>query len=235
MKHSRPNTSKSFDKRIATLLIVSGIGLAACGGAQSHTGASQSSVTSEARPLQTPNSTLPSSSMTTTRGNEQAKQPSITTEQAARPIVLTPNMVGFLKPGTNDICYNGGLRPCAILLRVKPELSSDYINANPDQGRVMWPVEAYNGHSGDGLTVECYDPNGESVTAYEDSTSSTDWYEVVITKQHVLNPVVQLELNQPHSSIATIHRGDQTVLLGWASVEWFDESTPIPNVSACKS
>jgi hypothetical protein len=141
--------------------------------------------------------------------------------RSSAPVTLTPNMVGFLKPGTSDTCFNGGARPCALLLRVSPKLSSEYMNANPNQGRVDWPIEAYGGQPGDKLTVKCYDPSGQLVRPYEGNSSSTDWYEVEIPKSDVLNPAIQM--------------GSRTSTLGWASIEWFNQSKPSPEVSVCAS
>lgn len=151
-----------------------------------------------------------------------------------QPITLTPDMSGFLKPGTNKTCFNGGARPCAVLIRVSPNLSSDYINADPTQGRVDWPLEAYDGQSGNSLTIQCYDPNGQTVSPYEGSSSSSDWYEVVVPQQYVLNPAVKAELGQSNSPIkTTIQQNGKITALGWASIEWFNESAPLNQVQPC--
>jgi hypothetical protein len=141
-------------------------------------------------------------------------------EKPAKTIELTPNMSGFLKSGTKNTCFNGGARPCALLLRVSPELSSNFINANPDQAVVKWPLESYDGKHGDELTIKCYDPSGELVRPYEGNSSSTDWYEVEVPKNRVLNPAVE-------------HDGNPTAMLGCASVEWFNQSKPNHNVAVC--
>ena len=151
-------------------------------------------------------------------------------------IKLTPNMSRFLESGTSNTCHNGGPRPCAVLLRTKPELKSEYINANPYNqytNTVNWPLESYDHQPGNQVTVECYVANGARVTSYEGHSSSTYWYEVAVPPDHVLNPTVIEEINEPHSTLKTIQQGGQTALVGWASVEWFDQSTPVGNVHAC--
>lgn len=139
----------------------------------------------------------------------------------AETISLVPDMAGYLKPGSSTTCYNGGARPCAVLIRTAPKLSADYINANPNQNRVKWPLEAYAGNPGNQVQVECYDPNGELVRPYEGNSSSSDWYKVLVPSEYVLNPnLTNLQ-----------HVGAEVV--GWASIEWFGESTPNRSVPSC--
>jgi hypothetical protein len=168
-------------------------------------------------------------------GTSSPESLSSSSNVSTAPTHLTPNMVGFLKPGTNNVCFNGGERPCAILIRTSPKLSGDIVNASPSQGRVNWPLEAFNGQTGDSLTVECYTPNGQAISAYEGNSSSSDWYEIAVPEQYVLNPSVQAELAKPNSPIKTIQLGGQTTVLGWASVEWFNQSSPVSTVPVCNS
>lgn len=160
--------------------------------------------------------------------------PSTTEKTTTATTNLTPNMVRFLKPGTNDTCFNGAPRPCALLLRTEPKLASEYINVDPRESRVTWPLEAYKGQAGDSLTIRCY-ANGQKITPYEGSESSSAWYELAIPQQYVLNPTVKAELNKPSPSINTLQQDGQAAILGWASVEWFNQSAPAPNVPACTS
>lgn len=136
-------------------------------------------------------------------------------------ISLIPDMSGYLKPGSSTTCFNGGARPCAILIRTAPKLSSEYINANPTQYSVEWPLEAYGGNPGDKVEIECYDPNGESVHPFEGNSASSDWYKVLVPAEYVLNP-----------NIGNIqHIGSEAI--GWASIEWFGESSPNSAVPSC--
>lgn len=150
-----------------------------------------------------------------------ASQVSAKHNSSAEVVSLVPDMAGYLKPGSSTTCYNGGARPCAILIRTAPELSADYINANPNQNRVNWPLEAYGGNPGDQVQVECYDPNGELVRPYEGNSSSPDWYKVLVPSEYVLNPKLT---NIQHVG---------TEAAGWASIEWFGESTPNRFVPSC--
>lgn len=145
-------------------------------------------------------------------------------------VMLTPDMSGFLKQGTANTCFNGGPRPCALLLRSAPKISGNYINTPPDATHVPWPLEAYNGQPGDALNIICYDPNGQSITPYEGTSTSPVWYEVVVPEEHVLNPQVK---DDP--TIKAIKFGGHTAVIGWASVEWFGQSTPDPRVPACST
>ncbi len=49
--------------------------------------------------------------------NSSPENSILSTPLAVKVIPLTPNMSGFLEPGSSSHCFNGGLRPCAILIR----------------------------------------------------------------------------------------------------------------------
>ena len=135
-----------------------------------------------------------------------------------------PNMQGFLKPGDTTHCFNGGERPCALLLRAEPKLSAPVINAAKTQTRVEWPLEAYADKSGDTLTVLCYDAHGQKITSYENDLSSSDWYRVVVPAEHLVN-------KDAHPD--SMEYGGAKVYLGWASVTWFNQSAHDRAVPKC--
>jgi hypothetical protein len=159
--------------------------------------------------------------------------PNPTASPSQKQLALTPDMSGFLKPGSETTCFNGGARPCAILLRTKPMLAGERINADPAESSVTWPLESYAGKPGDKLVVECYTPNGQVMKPYEGNSSSTDWYEVMIPEAHIVNPTVEAELNQSGSSVKTINYDGHVAILGWASLEWFNQTVPATGVSRC--
>ena len=166
--------------------------------------------------------------------NEQPSRTTRTPEVVESQYVdLIPNMSGFLKPGSTTLCFNGGARPCAILLRAKPELASDYINADPAQQRVLWPLEAYGGQKGDTLKVKCFKPDGQTIKPFNGDGSSSDWYRIVVPEDRILNPKVQTELIQSDPSIIKVRQGGQKAILAWASVKWFGQSTPSANIPKC--
>jgi hypothetical protein len=141
-----------------------------------------------------------------------------------QPYKATPNMVGFLKPGDDKHCFNGGERPCAVLLRTKPNVSAAKINATEDQKEVLWPREAYNGKKGDTLTVLCYDPNGQKITSYENNLVSADWYKVVVPAEHVTNTEALPD---------SFNLNGTKAYIGWASVTWFNQSAHEASVPRC--
>lgn len=146
---------------------------------------------------------------------------------------LIPDMSGFLKPGSTTTCFNGGARPCAMLVRAEPKLASDYVNADPAQQRVLWPLEAYDGQKGDTLKVKCFKPDGQTIKLFEGKGTSSVWYQLVVPEDRVLNPKVLTELRQPNPSFSVVQQGGQKAILGWASAEWFNQSTPDANVPQC--
>jgi hypothetical protein len=162
-------------------------------------------------------------------------EPSPSSSPASSPAVtrLTPNMSGFLQPGSSTTCYNGGKRPCAVLIRTQPDLSSPDINTNPIQGHVSWPQEAYRRKLGNSLVVICYDPNGQRVAPYEGNLSSTDWLKVLVPDRHVRNPEVQAEIADHDPAIHTIRFGGSLAVEGWTSVEWFGLSAAPASVLEC--
>lgn len=173
-------------------------------------------------------------------GCSSSKQASAKPSVAASPAVhytnVVPDMSGFTKPGNATKCFNGGPRPCAILLRTEPRLSAPYINAKPTQNTVLWPREAYDGQDGDGVVAECYKSNGQFVAPYEGSAAnkgSRYWYKVIVPEERILNPAVTSEINAPTTPIPTFYFGGQVAIAGWASVEWFDKRTPNPAVRPC--
>jgi len=53
-------------------------------------------------------------------------------------------------------CNGGAARPCAALIRTKPEQSASFLNADSTQTTpVKWPVEKYGATTGDPITVVC--------------------------------------------------------------------------------
>lgn len=152
-------------------------------------------------------------------GGKKPAAESASTTSKSQPAALIPNLSMFLKPGSSTTCYDGGARPCAVLVRSKPELSSSYLNASPSQGEVSWPLEAYRNKTGDKVKIECYTAKGQTITPYEGSSSSPDWYKVMVPEQHIKNPAFQ--------------KNGVSAILGWASIEWFGESTPNPEIPKC--
>ena len=144
---------------------------------------------------------------------------------------LVPNMSGFLKPGSTTTCLNGGARPCAIVFRTQPELSADNINAAPNL-RVSWPVESYGSQSGDSLSVRCF-IMGQLIHPYEGTSSSKIWYEVAVPEKRIVNPTVLAEFQHAGSSITTIPVNGTSRLAGYASIEWFGQSSPLPDLPRC--
>lgn len=132
---------------------------------------------------------------------------------------LVPDMSGFLQ--NSRTCLNGGARPCAVQLRTKPKLLAAVINADPTAKHVSWPLESYHGQSGDPVTVDCYQADGQKVGDYSGDPPSTDWYKVTVPAGRVANPAVRARL-KGHDSIA-----------GYASVEWFGESQPQTGIPTC--
>ena len=147
---------------------------------------------------------------------------------------LTPDLSGFLKPGTTDTCYNGGPRPCAVVLRTSPAEGAEQINTAPHQNEVKWPLESYYSNPGDTVKVICYEPNGDKMLSFENGLESSDWYKIAVPMDKVINPTVQAQLQQTDSEVSTIKIDDHNYVVGWASVEWFDENTPDPSIPVCK-
>ena len=53
-------------------------------------------------------------------------------------------------------CNGGAARPCAALIRTKPEQSTSFLNADSTQTTpVKWPLEKYGATAGDPITVVC--------------------------------------------------------------------------------
>lgn len=147
---------------------------------------------------------------------EHADTPS--TNMVAPVIELTPDMSGFLQNPTT--CLNGGARPCAPQLRVRPALSSSIINADPQVGgRITWPEEPYGGQPGDPVQVDCF-TTGETVRDYDGHTSPY-WYKVRVPADRVANPEVQPEL------------AGRDWLLGFSVLVWFGEEAPSEGVPQC--
>jgi hypothetical protein len=152
-------------------------------------------------------------------------------------VELTSNLSGFLQPGSTTTCLNGGARPCAALIRMQPNLDPNYINADPSSkkqppDRVRWPLEPYAGQPGDKVPVECVYPNGQAVHAVDNSVTSTNWYKVIVTKNHIVNPAVLAEMSQPGSPVATINFAGHLAIEGWVSELWFEklaDGQPLPS------
>ena len=157
-----------------------------------------------------------------------------TATQPTRTFELKLNMKGFLKPGSSDTCFNGGSRQCALLLRTRPELTSQYLNANSSDRVVAWPLEAYLNKPADVLTVTCYDPHGEVITPYEGTSSSPDWYKVLVPLFRVRNQAVLEELRGRNPAVETTKYQGHTAVIGWASIEWFNQSSPSPAIPECQ-
>lgn len=146
------------------------------------------------------------------------------TNTAETYVQLVPDMQSFLKPGDDKHCFNGGERPCAILLRTEPKLSAATINADKNTVRVEWPLESYGNKKGDELSVRCYDPKGQEIKSYENSLASTDWYQVIVPEDKVTNA-------EAHPDSATIN--GTKAYIGWASVTWFNQNEHNPAVPKC--
>ncbi|HSW79851.1 MAG TPA: hypothetical protein VLG47_03680 [Candidatus Saccharimonadales bacterium] len=155
-------------------------------------------------------------------------------EQTRIVTTMTPDMAGFLKPGSTTTCYRGGARPCAILIRTRPALSSAIINADPaNQTTVYWPREAYKDYAGDSVGIVCYVSDGQRVAPYEGNSSSTDWLGVAVLLRRVVNPEVQAELHQKDPSLRVITVGGNSAVVGFVSVEDFGQYAPPNNVPKC--
>jgi hypothetical protein len=148
---------------------------------------------------------------------------------------LTPNLSSFLQQGSNDTCFNGGARPCAVLLRTQPKLDSEYVNVEPTQGHVDWPLESYGGTEGDQLQAVCYISDGQKITPFEGKSSSTYWYKVYVPMKRVLNQHVRHEAQQQSPGIETVRtHGAAVAVLAWASTEWFHQSKAAPGIPECE-
>jgi hypothetical protein len=145
----------------------------------------------------------------------------------------TPDMVGFLKTGSSTTCLAGGSRPCAILIRTSPNRASAIVNASPTQPVVQWPREPYGSKAGDTVNIRCYTPAGQLIKPYEGNSESTDWYEVVVPPEYVLNPAVQQAVIEHSPSVRTEELNGTTAVLGWATVEWFNQSTASSSIPIC--
>lgn len=144
---------------------------------------------------------------------------------------LVPDMSGFLSPGSKDTCYNGGARPCAMLIRSEPSLESAYVNATPAQRRVKWPLESYDGDPGDDVVVECYQ-TGQTVYSLDGSSSSSVWYRVIVPPGgHIKNQ--EVSQNMENGTIRTIQYAGEKALLAYAAAEWFGQTEPAAGIDEC--
>lgn len=134
---------------------------------------------------------------------------------------LIPDMSSFLKAGTTDTCFNGGARPCGLLLRETPNLDSARVNVGPQDKLVTWPLETYGDQGGDSLTIDCVETAGDKVTSYDGKLVTSDWYAVEVPIDKVHDPSVQSS-NEGQSSI-----------VAYASVAWFNQSQPPAGVPTC--
>jgi hypothetical protein len=88
------------------------------------------------------------------------------------------------------------------------------------------------GQPGDKVPVECVYPNGQAVHAVDNSVTSTNWYKVIVTKNHIVNPAVLAEMSQPGSPVATINYAGHLAIEGWVSELWFEklaDGQPLPS------
>ncbi len=155
-------------------------------------------------------------------GGKSGSQPSSpSVSSSAGTIELVPDLSGFLQPGSTTLCYSGGERPCSIIIRTRPELNSDIINADPNTTvRVGWPRESYAGQTGDGVTVNCY-VKGEQVSPYTgDTPPSDDWYEVEVPAEYAVNPAL------PNNHQAQV---------GYANTLWFNQGGALGNINHCST
>jgi hypothetical protein len=153
---------------------------------------------------------------------------------SAHTTFITPDMSHYSYPGTPNDCSQGGPRPCAILIRTEPEIKpSNYINANPNQTYVSWPLESYGSTPGHQVAVTCYKSQGQSVTSNDRRLHSQVWYQVIVPAQFILNPDVQTEVRENSPSVSTMQYGGQTAVLGWASSTWFGTEAPNRAVQSC--
>lgn len=146
-------------------------------------------------------------------------------------ISLTPDMTGFLQDPSH--CARGGARPCALLLRTKPQLSQPYINANPDDARVDYPLEAYSGQPGDQLKAVCIAPEGDAVSYGRNDTASSVWYGVLVEPQYIKNIEVEQAFTNEQDTVQAAEYHGATYLLGYASIKWFHQSQPAGNLPDC--
>ncbi len=139
---------------------------------------------------------------------------------------IMPDLSGFLKKDTTDTCLGGHARPCAVLIRAKPELDSTKVNVeDPPQKYVKGPFEAYGDNHGDSLTAVCEDANGDSVTTVDMLESSTTWFGVITLEKYVLDPTLKKRLDRSHGAS----------MIGYVSAEWISPDTQPTNLEPCPS
>lgn len=135
------------------------------------------------------------------------------------PLVLTLNMSGFLTEATT--CRNGGLRPCAALVRTAPNLQAGFINSDAaDDQLVAWPIEPYAGQPGSAVAVECVAAGGIDAD-YAGNPPSNLWYRVEVPAGRIVNLAVA------HAA------GGQTSVSGYIPILDFYPFGGAPKVAVC--
>jgi hypothetical protein len=155
---------------------------------------------------------------------------------------MTPDMSNFLKPGTTDTCFNGGPRPCGLLIRTQPRLSSDVINAPNKQSATSWPLEAYSGSAGskagDVVQVACHfenntDDDGQ-VSSYEGGIKSRTWFKALVPESQVKNPAIQSEIEAHSQQIEVVRLGSgELAVEGWVAAPWMGLAESPSIIPAC--
>ena len=149
-------------------------------------------------------------------------------------VMMTPNMVGFTDPNDSTKCYNGGERPCAVLLREAPTPKSDYVVATTGN-IVPWPKEAYGSFAGNALKIVC------QVRSYKlrdfKGDAPSDIWDVAETPVENLNPQTQAELSGNAKTTFGV-APDKSAIYAYASTEWFGKSGDdglLPQLAPCTS
>jgi len=168
-------------------------------------------------------------------GNGKASSGSSESPSTAKTVpyvMLTPNMSGFTKPDDDTKCYNGGDRPCAVLLREAPTPKSDYVVATTGN-IVPWPKEAYGSFAGNALKIVCQ-VRSYKLRDFKGDTPSDIW-NVVETPVENLKPATQAELNGNSKTTFGV-APDKTAIYSYASAEWFGKfgrTGLLPQLAPC--
>ena len=142
-----------------------------------------------------------------------------------------PNLSGF--------CLDASVRPCAIRIRIKPQLTAkqagEDLNDNPTDKTVAWPREAYGSFKGNSLAVRCYTTyKTATVNALDDPTDKSNvWYQVVVPADHVKNTKYSQELKEKSPSLHRAQLDGHAAAIGYVAIVWLGQKTPAANIPYC--
>lgn len=216
-------------RRLAPLagLMSLAIGITGCGGGSSTNKSSASKVEVTAPTTVKSKDTTPSST------NKEGS--STTTSVAQNPtggdVSMKPSMKGF--------CIDPN-PACEMDIVVSPYMNTHNYAVSENSALGMqnpdipqWPLGTYGGYKGDSVVVKCYITNGAETQDMNGNPVTPDWYQLVVPEQRVTNPTVIKEIDQPGSGISSFEYDNQKAIIGWASIAWFNQTAPAPNVPAC--